>query len=67
MWLKDVSNSPSSSGCAAGDYGSARDNLDREIILDALMRSRGRKAKAAELLKIDRRTLYNRMKRIGLQ
>jgi DNA-binding NtrC family response regulator len=54
-------------GLAAVDYGNARENLDREIIVDALIRSQGRKAKAAELLKIDRRTLYNHMKRIGLQ
>jgi two-component system response regulator AtoC len=56
-----------SGGFAAADYGNAHDDLDREIIVDALIRSRGRKAKAAELLKIDRRTLYNHMKRIGLQ
>ncbi|MGD0725951.1 MAG: helix-turn-helix domain-containing protein, partial [Spirochaetia bacterium] len=56
-----------SGGFAAADYGNARDNFDREIIVDALIKSRGRKAKAAELLKIDRRTLYNHMKRIGLQ
>jgi two-component system response regulator AtoC len=49
------------------DYEDAHDNLDREIIIDALIRSQGKKAKAAELLKIDRRTLYNHMKRLGLQ
>jgi transcriptional regulator with PAS, ATPase and Fis domain len=49
------------------DYQQAYDQLDREIILDALLRSKGRKAKAAELLKIDRRTLYNRMKRLDLR
>jgi DNA-binding NtrC family response regulator len=54
-------------GFAASDYSNARDNLNREIILDALIKSQGRKSKAAELLKIDRRTLYNHMKRIGLQ
>jgi DNA-binding NtrC family response regulator len=51
----------------APDYQRAHDELDREVILDALLRSKGRKAKAAELLKIDRRTLYNRMKRLDLR
>jgi two-component system, NtrC family, response regulator AtoC len=54
-------------GLPATDYQRAYDQLDREIILDALLRSKGRKAKAAELLKIDRRTLYNRMKRLDLR
>jgi DNA-binding NtrC family response regulator len=55
------------SGAPKADYELAHDILDREIIIDALMRSQGKKAKAAELLKIDRRTLYNHMKRLGLQ
>jgi DNA-binding NtrC family response regulator len=54
-------------GLPATDYQLACDQLDREIILDALLRSKGRKVKAAELLKIDRRTLYNRMKRLDLR
>lgn len=54
-------------GLPATDYQQAYDNLDREIIMDALIRSKGKKAKAAELLKIDRRTLYNHMKRLGLR
>jgi transcriptional regulator with PAS, ATPase and Fis domain len=56
-----------SGGLAAAGYDNARDNLDREIIVDALIKSQGKKARAAELLKIDRRTLYNHMKRVGLQ
>jgi DNA-binding NtrC family response regulator len=49
------------------DYQRAYDGLDRELIMDALLRSKGKKAKAAELLKINRRTLYNRMKRLHLR
>jgi two-component system, NtrC family, response regulator AtoC len=49
-----------------GGYEAAYASLDRSVILDALSRSKGRKAKAAELLHINRRTLYNRMKRLGL-
>ncbi len=51
---------------ATGDYQQASAIFNRDIILDALERSKGRKAKAAELLRINRRTLYNRMKRLGL-
>ncbi|MCX7029517.1 MAG: sigma-54 dependent transcriptional regulator [Spirochaetes bacterium] len=49
-----------------GTYEQAYASFSRDVILDALARSEGRKAKAAELLHIDRRTLYNRMKRLGL-
>jgi two-component system response regulator AtoC len=49
-----------------GTYEEAYASFSRDVILDALARSMGRKAKAAELLHIDRRTLYNRMKRLGL-
>ena len=49
------------------EYDDALEGLNREIILDALERSRGIKKKAAELLNIDRRTLYNRMKKLGLR
>jgi two-component system response regulator AtoC len=51
---------------AGGTYEQAYASFNRDVILDALARSKGRKAKAAELLNIDRRTLYNRMKRLGL-
>lgn len=49
------------------EYIEALEGLNREIILDALDRSQGVKKKAAELLNIDRRTLYNRMKKFGLR
>jgi DNA-binding NtrC family response regulator len=42
------------------------DRLNRSIIEDALAKSDGVKSKAAELLHISRRTLYNRMKRLGM-
>jgi len=49
------------------NYEEAFNNLNKEIILDALMKSNGIKQKAAELLNINRRTLYNRMKKLGLE
>jgi DNA-binding NtrC family response regulator len=41
--------------------------LNREIIEEALQKSGGVKSKAADLLDISRRTLYNRMKRLGME
>jgi DNA-binding NtrC family response regulator len=42
------------------------DDLSREKILEALALSDGVKHKAAERLKIHRKTLYNKMKKLGL-
>ena len=49
------------------NYEKAFETLNREVILDALDKSDGVKQKAADLLNISRRTLYNRMKKLGLQ
>jgi DNA-binding NtrC family response regulator len=48
-------------------YEDAFESLNRKVILDALKKSDGVKQKAADLLNISRRTLYNRMKKLGLQ
>jgi two-component system, NtrC family, response regulator AtoC len=57
------------------DYSNYSDNTDpneiidsfnREAIIQALDESHGAKQKAAEVLNINRRTLYNRMKKLGL-
>ena len=55
----------------------AENNLDTKIglqtlnevekIKEALRITRGSKSKAAELLKIDRKTLYNKLSRYGLE
>ena len=45
---------------------SVYDKVTREVILDALNKAKGNKTKAAEILSINRRTLYNKMKRTGL-
>lgn len=47
-------------------YEKAVDDLDRERILEALKRSEGSKSRAADLLQMHRKTLYNKMKRLGL-
>jgi len=43
------------------------ENLSRKAIIEALNRAGGSKSKAAEFLKIHRKTLYNRMKKYGLE
>ncbi len=50
----------------ANDIKSVYDKVTREVILDALNKAKGSKTKAAEILNINRRTLYNKMKKIGL-
>ena len=44
----------------------ATDNITRELIQDALDRSGGQKQQAAEILNIHRKTLYNKMKKLGM-
>jgi len=43
------------------------DDLERQAILNALAESRGNKKKAAELLGIQRPTLYNKLKRYAIE
>jgi len=45
----------------------ALDDLERTAILQALAECRGNKKKAAELLGIQRPTLYNKMKRYAIE
>ena len=49
------------------DLSTTYDSLSRELILDALRRTNGHKQQAAELLNVHRKTLYNRMKKLGIQ
>ena len=43
------------------------DNLSKEKIAEALARTNGVKHKAAKLLNIHRKTLYNKMKKLGME
>ncbi|HVO38790.1 MAG TPA: sigma-54 dependent transcriptional regulator [Spirochaetia bacterium] len=45
---------------------SSFEQLNRTMILEALEKSKGKKTKAADMLNINRRTLYNRMRKLGL-
>jgi DNA-binding NtrC family response regulator len=51
----------------ASDGGDYRTNYMRKIILEALERTNGNRNEAALLLKISRKTLYNRMKELGIR
>ncbi len=45
---------------------SSFEQLNRAMIMEALEKSKGKKSKAADMLNINRRTLYNRMRKLGL-
>ncbi|NLD18916.1 MAG: sigma 54-interacting transcriptional regulator [Clostridiales bacterium] len=45
----------------------AKNNAERELILQALEESKGNKSKAAEILKISRPRLYQKIKRLKIQ
>ncbi len=42
------------------------DNVSREMIIDALNKAEGNKTRAAEMLRISRKTLYLRMNKLGI-
>lgn len=47
-------------------YGLFKNQNEQELILDALEKSNGNKAKAARMLDIDRKTLYNKLKQYDI-
>lgn len=51
----------------AEEYEQSLDNLNREIIANALLQANGVKKEAAKVLNINRRTLYNKMKKLGME
>jgi len=46
--------------------GSSLDSMEKEHIIKILKETGGNKKKAAEILGIERRTLYNKAKRLGI-
>jgi two-component system, NtrC family, response regulator HydG len=53
-------------GDGAEDLRDHRERKERDVILETLRACRFNKTKAAESLNIDRKTLYNKMKRYGI-
>jgi DNA-binding NtrC family response regulator len=49
-----------------GGGGSSLDEMEKDHIIKVLKETGGNKKKAAELLGIERRTLYNKAKRLGI-
>ncbi|WP_378186268.1 sigma-54-dependent transcriptional regulator [Aquimarina sp. W85] len=47
-------------------YGLFKNRNEQELILDALEKANGNKAKAARMLSIDRKTLYNKLKQYDI-
>lgn len=48
-------------------YSLFKNKNEQELILDALEKTHGNKSKAARLLSIDRKTLYNKLKQYGIK
>lgn len=48
------------------NYSLFKNKNEQELILDALEKTHGNKSKAAKLLSIDRKTLYNKLKQYGI-
>jgi len=48
------------------DLRSQTESQERQIIMETLQKTRYNKTKTAEMLKIDRKTLYNKMKQYGI-
>ncbi len=51
----------------ASSYSLFKNKNEQELILDALEKTHGNKSKAARLLSIDRKTLYNKLKQYGIK
>ncbi len=60
---KDIANASQN---AKHTYGLFKNQNEQELILDALEKANGNKAKAARMLAIDRKTLYNKLKQYDI-
>jgi two-component system response regulator HydG len=63
---QDAEQSRATAPQFSGQLKSAANEAEYQMILEALKKARFNRSKAAELLSIDRKTLYNKMKRMNL-
>ncbi|OQX29201.1 MAG: hypothetical protein B0D92_05010 [Spirochaeta sp. LUC14_002_19_P3] len=56
-----------SESSAVSSLNAAYDSLSREIIIETLRKTAGKKQEAAKILNVHRKTLYNHIKRLGIQ
>ena len=64
--LTYFSNDAAAEGGLAGNLKQAMDDYERDLIVQALERCSDNQTKAAELLKIPRRTLVSKIRKYGL-
>ena len=63
---EDPQSSPTVAAPVAGAANGSLDQMEKDHILKVLKETGGNKKKAAEILGIERRTLYNKAKRLGI-
>src|SRR5262245_39420999 len=63
---EDSEDQPLATSAEPAGSGSSLDDMEREHIVRVLRETGGNKKKAAEILGIERRTLYNKAKRLGI-
>jgi len=67
IWLEDASTKPAAAVSASGNEVRPLAELEKEAILHALEVVGGNRRKAAEMLGIGERTLYDRLKKYGVE
>ena len=67
VMIENTKEQVNNAGEDSNNLKSLKDKLEKQKILAALEKTRYNKSKAAELLQIDRKTLYNKLKQFGIE